>query len=152
MRSIFNQVEGPPKTLASRRPVPMSSELASTLNGWSVQTSYSKPEDYVFASPLAVGKLPYWPNAVLKTPCPIGGREGKNHQTDSLAYFPPYTGDPVAVLWDIGKNDAGNSCGTPLPVSRWASILRPPQQTNATRRTPLQLSSWTTPTIVQTQQ
>jgi len=44
----------------------MSSELASALNGWSEQTSYSKPEDYVFASPLAIGKLPYWPDAVLK--------------------------------------------------------------------------------------
>jgi integrase len=66
MRSIVDQVEGPPKTLASRRPIPMSSDLASALKNWSEQTSYFKPEDWVFASPLAVGKLPYWPDAVLK--------------------------------------------------------------------------------------
>lgn len=66
VRSVVDQVEGPPKTLASRRPIPMSSELASALANWREQTSYSKPEDWVFASPLAVGKRPYWPDAVLK--------------------------------------------------------------------------------------
>jgi integrase len=33
---------------------------------WRKQTSYSKDEDWVFASPLALGKKPYWPDAVLK--------------------------------------------------------------------------------------
>lgn len=66
VRSVVDQVEGPPKTLASRRPIPMSSELASALANWREQTSYSKPEDWVFASPLAIGKRPYWPDAVLK--------------------------------------------------------------------------------------
>jgi integrase len=31
VRSVVDQVEGPPKTLASRRPIPMSTELASAL-------------------------------------------------------------------------------------------------------------------------
>lgn len=66
VRSVVDQVEGPPKTLASRRPVPMSFELALALKNWKEQTSYSKSEDWVFASPLAVGKRPYWPDAVLK--------------------------------------------------------------------------------------
>ena len=66
VRSLVDQVEGPPKTLASRRPVPMSSELASALANWREQTSYSKPDDWVFASPQALGKKPYWPDAVLK--------------------------------------------------------------------------------------
>lgn len=60
------QVEGPPKTLASRRPVPMSSELASSLRSWIKQTSYSGAKDWVFASPSALGKKPYWSDAVLK--------------------------------------------------------------------------------------
>jgi integrase len=50
VRSVVDQVEGPPKTLASRRPIPMSSELASALANWRKQTSYSKPEDWVFAA------------------------------------------------------------------------------------------------------
>jgi integrase len=66
VRSVVDQVEGPPKTLASRRPIPMSSELAFALNSWRTQTSYSKPQDWIFASPLALGKKPYWPDAVLK--------------------------------------------------------------------------------------
>jgi integrase len=66
VRSVVDQVEGPPKTLASRRPIPMSAELSSALENWRKQTSYSKPDDWVFASPLALGKKPYWPDAVLK--------------------------------------------------------------------------------------
>jgi integrase len=66
VRSIVDQVVGPPKTLASRRPVPMSSELASSLENWRKQTSFSGFKDWVFASPLAVGEKPYWPDAVLK--------------------------------------------------------------------------------------
>jgi integrase len=66
VRSVVDQVEGPPKTLASRRPIPMPSELTSALANWRKQTSHSKPEDWVFASPLALGKKPYRPDAVLK--------------------------------------------------------------------------------------
>jgi integrase len=66
VRSIVDQVEGPPKTLASRRPIPMSQALAASLQMWRDKAEYSKPSDWVFASPLAVGKRPYWPDAVLK--------------------------------------------------------------------------------------
>jgi integrase len=66
VRSVVDQVEGPPKTMASRRPIPMSAELSSALANWRTQTSYSKPDDWVFASPLALGEKPYWPDAVLK--------------------------------------------------------------------------------------
>jgi len=66
VRSVVDQVEGPPKTLASRRPIPMSSELALALANWRQQASYANPKDWVFASPQALGKLPYWPDAVLK--------------------------------------------------------------------------------------
>jgi integrase len=66
VRSIVDQVEGPPKTLASRRPIPMSSDLAVSLKTWREKSEYTKPGDWVFASPLALGKKPYWPDAVLK--------------------------------------------------------------------------------------
>jgi integrase len=66
VRSIVDQVEGPPKTLASRRPLPMSSELAASLANWRKQTSFPGSQDWVFASPVALGKKPYWPDAVLK--------------------------------------------------------------------------------------
>jgi integrase len=44
----------------------MSSELASALANWRKQSSFAGPKDWVFASPLAVGRRPYWPDAVLK--------------------------------------------------------------------------------------
>lgn len=65
VRSVVDQVEGPPKTLASRRPIPMSSELASALENLRKHTGYAKPEDWVWASPQALGKLPYWPSTVM---------------------------------------------------------------------------------------
>ena len=66
VRSVVDQIEGPPKTLAARRPIPMSSELASALETWRRQTEYAEPGNWVFASPLAMGQKPYWPDAVLK--------------------------------------------------------------------------------------
>ena len=66
VRSLVDQVEGPPKTLASRRPIPMSSRLSEALACWKSRTNFAAPSDWVFASPSANGKLPYWPDAVLK--------------------------------------------------------------------------------------
>lgn len=65
-RSVVDQIEGPPKTLASRRPVPMSEVLASALHAWKEQTDFSRSKDWVFASPVTLGRKPYWPDAVLK--------------------------------------------------------------------------------------
>ena len=66
VRSVVDQIEGPPKTLASRRPLPLSSELVGALKGWRERTGFPDSEHWVFASPLALGKKPYWPDAVLK--------------------------------------------------------------------------------------
>lgn len=66
VRSVVDQVEGLPKTLASRRPILMSAELASALENLQSESEYTKPGDWVFASPLAPGRRPYWPDAVLK--------------------------------------------------------------------------------------
>jgi integrase len=79
VRSIVDQVEGPPKTLASRRPVPMSAELSSALLRWREQSNFSRDQDWVFASPQAIGKKPYWPDAVLKRHVlPAAKRSGIN--------------------------------------------------------------------------
>jgi integrase len=44
----------------------MSKELASALEKWQEKSEYSDPKNWVFASPLALGKKPYWPDAVMK--------------------------------------------------------------------------------------
>ena len=66
VRSLVDMKEGPPKTLASRRPIPLSTELAEALSGWKRQTSFNRGEDWVWASPATLGGKPYWPDAVLK--------------------------------------------------------------------------------------
>ena len=44
----------------------MSEAVSESLNGWKEQTSFSRPQDWVFASPATLGRRPYWPDAVLK--------------------------------------------------------------------------------------
>ncbi len=66
VRSLVDHIEGQPKTSTSRRPVPLTPALASVLASWKQQTSYSKPGDWVFASPYDLGAKPYWPDMLLK--------------------------------------------------------------------------------------
>lgn len=54
------------KTEASRRSMPMATELAAALSEWRKQTPYNQDEDWVFASPFTNGKRPYWPDSALK--------------------------------------------------------------------------------------
>ncbi len=65
-RSLVDQVEGPPKTVASRKPIPLSPDLAEALQIWKAVSKYGAEQDWVFASPHSKGRLPYWPDAVLK--------------------------------------------------------------------------------------
>jgi integrase len=66
VRSLVDQIEGKPKTETSRKPLPMSNDLAAALTSWREHTEYAKPGDWVFASPLSFGKLPYWPDMLLR--------------------------------------------------------------------------------------
>jgi integrase len=65
-RSLVDQVEGAPKTEASKRPIPLEAALAAVLGGWRRQTQYNQPSDWLFASPFNVGRTPYWPGTVLE--------------------------------------------------------------------------------------
>jgi integrase len=64
-RSIYMNVVGDCKTEASKRPVPMDPILAAELRAWKQHSSYSQPQDWVFASPRTKGKTPYWPDILL---------------------------------------------------------------------------------------
>jgi integrase len=65
VRSIVNQTVGETKTRGSMRPLPLPKEVVSALRSWRSLTDYKNAEDWVFASPQSIGKLPYWPNTVL---------------------------------------------------------------------------------------
>jgi integrase len=66
VRSLVDQIEGQPKTEASRKPLPMSDDLALALTSWRERTKFAKPSDWVFASRMSFGKLPYWPDMLLR--------------------------------------------------------------------------------------
>ena len=66
-RSIVFQVVGPCKTEASQKPVPLDSRLAEALKVWRDHTNYSKMDDWVFASPAARGRRPYWGQGLMRT-------------------------------------------------------------------------------------
>ncbi len=66
-RSVVFQVVGPCKTEASQKPVPLDSRLADVLKLWRDRTKYSKVDDWVFASPAARGKNPYWGQCLMRT-------------------------------------------------------------------------------------
>jgi integrase len=52
------------KTEASRKPVPIDAALAEALWAWRLRCAYNQAEDWVFASPHAKGRQPYWPSSL----------------------------------------------------------------------------------------
>src|SRR5512142_571366 len=65
-RSIVFQVVGPCKTEASQKPIPLDSRLADALQVWRDHTKCSKLDDWVFASPAARGRRPYWGQCLMR--------------------------------------------------------------------------------------
>lgn len=65
-RSIVYGVVGPCKTESSQKPVPVHPLLADALSEWRKQCTYTKPDDWVFASRRYRGRRPYWGPAILR--------------------------------------------------------------------------------------
>jgi integrase len=58
-RSIVAQNVDEPKTGESRRELPMDESLLDLLKAWRQATRFSSSEDWVFASPIQLGRLPW---------------------------------------------------------------------------------------------
>ena len=58
-RGIVQQVVDDVKTDDSRKTLTISEDLLTVLRVWKQATQFSRPEDWVFASPVQLGKLPY---------------------------------------------------------------------------------------------
>jgi len=67
VRSIVFQVISPCKTEASQKPIPLDPQLADALLLWRQQTRYKGPDDWIFASPAARGRHPYWGQCIMRT-------------------------------------------------------------------------------------
>ena len=65
-RSIYLRTIGNCKMEASRKPVPIDAQVAADLWLWKETSTYSKSDDWIFASPHTRGKHPFWPDIVLQ--------------------------------------------------------------------------------------
>jgi len=66
VRSIYLRTIGDCKTETSRKPVPLDVHVAADLWLWKETSSYRELSDWVFASPHAQGKYPFWPDVLLR--------------------------------------------------------------------------------------
>ena len=64
-RGVVNQEISDLKTAGSKRPLPIPSVIVEALSEWRKRTSFSQPENWVFASPHMNGAQPYWPGTLL---------------------------------------------------------------------------------------
>jgi integrase len=74
-RSLVDQIEGLPKTEAAKRPIPLVSGLAQVLVAWRQLAPFTRPIDWVFASPFDAGRTPYWPGTVMQKVIQPAARE-----------------------------------------------------------------------------
>jgi len=58
-RGIVRQIVDDVKTDSSRKSLAIDKELLTVLQGWKQQTQFSADDDWIFASPLKLGRLPY---------------------------------------------------------------------------------------------
>ena len=65
--AIYRNVEGDPKTAASRKPVPLPPMVVDVLKVWKAASHYWTEKDYVFPSILKNGKQPLQPDMILKS-------------------------------------------------------------------------------------
>jgi integrase len=66
VRSVVDCNVGPCKTEASRKHVPMNEHIAQVLMAWRQESSYTKPDDWVWASPRKRGRDPFWPQTIMR--------------------------------------------------------------------------------------
>lgn len=65
-RSIVYGVVGPCKTESSQKPVPVHPLVADALLAWRKESTYTKPDDWVFASRRHRGRHPFWGQEILR--------------------------------------------------------------------------------------
>jgi integrase len=101
-RSIWHQVIGECKPEASAKPVPLDGYMAEDLLRWRRISSYPMMSDYwVFASPQARGKQPYWPDNLMKRYIRAAARKAGIHKNIGWHIFRHTFG---TLLKDTGED------------------------------------------------
>jgi len=63
-RAVVQEHEVEVKTENSDAPAPLDPLLAELLQTWRRKTEFANPEDWIFASPFAAGRWPYYPTVI----------------------------------------------------------------------------------------
>ena len=66
VRSVVDQAIGKCKTEASRKPVVMDEHIAQVLITWRQESTYTTPDDWVWASTQMAGKQPLWLSTIMR--------------------------------------------------------------------------------------
>jgi integrase len=101
-RGIVEQVVGDVKTEGSARSFPFTGELLERLKVWKQRSDFSGAGDWIFASPVKIGRLPYsytgvWRELVRATEAAKIGHLGTHAFRHTYRSWLDAVGTPVAV-------------------------------------------------------
>ena len=65
-RSVVDQAVGQCKTEASQKPIVIDANIVSALIGWRQESTYTGPDDWVWASPHSKGTQPLWLSTIMR--------------------------------------------------------------------------------------
>jgi integrase len=106
-RAIYNQVVGNCKTEGSSRLLPLDRFVTRELWSWKKQSDYSKPDDWVFASPHSNGKMPYWPAILMRRTVRPTAARAWHHKMDRMAYLSALICNVADCQWRKRKSSGG---------------------------------------------
>jgi integrase len=66
VRSVVDQVIGNCKTEAARKPVVMDRHIEEALMTWRLESTYTVPTDWIWASPHTAGRKPLWLSTIMR--------------------------------------------------------------------------------------
>jgi integrase len=101
-RGIVRQRIGDTKTEYSNRPLSIDAEMLQVLKVWKQSTQFAAPDDWVFASPVQIGRLPWSADAVNDAYLKAAKSAGIGHvSTHSMRHtyrsWLDAVGTPIAV-------------------------------------------------------
>ena len=115
-RSIYNQTVGKCKSPTSKKDLPLSSYAATELLDWQQQSRYQEANHWVFASPQAHGRFPYWPAMLLtRTIRPAAIRAGIQKRIGWHTFRHTYStllvsnGENVKVIQELMRHASSRS-------------------------------------------
>ena len=135
-RSVVDQVVGPVKTEASKRPIPIDPVIAEDLLAWYRTTKYGRPEDYVFATdaPRAGrkrGKQPVWLSKLMTHHIqPLAKRLGITKRLGWHTFRRSYTtllhanGEDVKVVQELLRHGSAR-----ITMDVYAQAMTPAKRT-----------------------